>query len=105
MTRSLRNFQGSLCATSLIKPLQEAKSPEERPDPPCWSCSPGRPLRPERRANAFQEGIRIFLCDVEGEINSTASDNGAKRRERAAAASSERRRPSRPASAKHLQFN
>lgn len=89
--------------TLLIKPLQKAEGRGlERPEPP-RSCCPGRLLGPEPRANAFQEGIRIFLCDVEGEIDSIASEHGAKRRERTAP--SGKRRPSRPGSAKHLQFN
>lgn len=106
--RSLRDFQGPPppCppgGTLLIKPLQKAEGRGlERPEPP-RSCCPGRLLGPEPRANAFQEGIRIFLCDVEGEIDSIASEHGAKRRERTAP--SGKRRPSRPGSAKHLQFN
>lgn len=79
------------------------QSPSKGPDPPLRLCSPRRPLGPEGRASAFQKGTKIFLRDVEGEINATASEQGAKGRERAAP--SGRRRPSRPASAKHLQFN
>lgn len=103
MPRSLRDFQGPRVATLLIKPLQKAEGRGlERPEPP-RSCCPGCLLGPEPRANAFQEGIRIFLCDVEGEIDSIASEHGAKRRERTAPPG--KRRPSRPGSAKHLQFN
>lgn len=61
MPRSLRNFQGSLSATLQIKPLQEAKGPGERLEPLCWPCFPRRPFGLERRANAFQEDIRIFM--------------------------------------------
>lgn len=68
MPRCLRNFQVFRRATLQIKPRQQADGPGQGLDPPP-PCFLGRPLPqpdpgPGRRANALQEGIRIFLCDV-----------------------------------------